>query len=949
MSTDAAPLSQLAGERALRFGRFRLDPARKELLAEGDAVRLGGRALDLLIALVERAGKVVSHQELFARAWPLTVVEESSLRVHMSALRKALGQSSETRYIANVPGRGYSFVMPVAAAPAPGAATDDRAAESAAAPELALPSRLTNVIGRDEVLDALTAKLRLQRLVTIVGPGGIGKTTVALALAERIAKRQATDAVFVDLASIGEPSLVAAALAAAIGVPLPTQHAWPVLQAALAARDLLVVLDNCEHVIVAAAQLAERVLGAAPGVRILATSREPLDAESEALYRLEALALPRPEQQPTVVDALGFPALRLFVERATASADDFVLSPANVDAVLKVCRHLDGVPLAIELAAARVGSLGIHALAERLDDVFRLLKRGRRTALPRHQTLQALLDWSHDLLDDDERRVLRRLSAFRASFLLDSAAELAACDDISRGRAFDGVLALISKSLVEFEGGTPPRYRLLFVTRHYAAEKLAAAGESQAIAARHARCICDLLARSNVEYARGDTLVPAWLRRYAPAMPDVRAALDWAARPEGNKLLGAELTAESGLVGLLAGLSEELVQRAVASLAVVRAEPAAPEKLELRLLMLICCACGISDTECKAPAGTDARLQELAARIGTPLQQRMVLEALCIQAFGCGDYRQVAALVPRFETLPANPADPHDWIGLSIRLRFGAHAAHYLGDHAAARRHAARMLVHASEPGRDRAMPAVPERVSCGLQQARILWIEGRADSALEEARRVLAAAEEATPFGQSQVMAMAVIPVLLWRGDDAAAKEVLHRLVQHVRRYGQSFWSSWTQGFCRVLEVRGVDVEDIRCQLLPAPRQTSVAAADMLSTLAVEYAGPHQLERAEGGAVGWCAPEILRVHGERLAQDPVRRDQAESLLQRALDLSSRQGAAAWTLRAATSLAVLWHDTGRDQAARELLAGVLAGITEGRECIDPRRARSLLAGWLAVS
>ena len=223
-----------------------------------------------------------------------------------------------------------------------------------------------------------------------------------------------------------------------------------------------------------------------------------------------------------------------------------MLSQANVAAVLQVCRHLDGVPLAIELAAARVGSLGIQALAERLDDLFSpCITRGRRTALPRHQTLQALLDWSYDLLDDEERRVLRRLSAFRASFTLDTAAELASCEDIDRRRAVDCLLCLVSKSLVEFEGGGSPRYRLLFITRHYAGDKLAAAGESQAIAARHARCLCEVLARANAEYARGDTSCPHGWRGAPPPCRMFCAALDWAARPEGDKLLGAALVAES--------------------------------------------------------------------------------------------------------------------------------------------------------------------------------------------------------------------------------------------------------------------------------------------------------------------------------------------------------------------------------------------------------------------
>lgn len=949
MSSDAALPTRPPFERVLRFGRFSLDPTRKLLLGDGVAVRLGGRALDLLIALVERAGEVVSHDELFARVWPRTVVEESSLRVHLSALRKALGESPQARYIASVPGRGYSFVMPVDVGfvPEPAARAKAPAGETDAVPLSTLPGRLANVLGRDEVLDVLATRVAMRRLVTIVGPGGIGKTTVALALAERVACRQRHGAVFVDLAPIVDAALVPAALAAAIGVPLPTQDAWPVLRAALSARELLVVLDNCEHVIAAAAQLAERVLRAAPGVRLLATSREPLDAESESVHRLESLALPPPRADTSVAGALGFSALRLFVERATASADDFALTPANVEAVLQVCRHLDGVPLAIELAAARVGSLGIHALAARLDDVFSLLKRGRRTALPRHQTLQALLDWSHDLLDEDERRVLRRLSAFRSSFLLDTAAALASGDDIDRRDAIDCILGLVAKSLVEFEGGSPPRYRLLFVTRAYAEAKLAASGESQAVSARHARCLCELLVGANLEYARGDTVIPAWLARHTPAMPDVRAALEWAARPEGDELLGAALVAESGLVALVGGMSEEFLRRALAALAAVRAAPSAPElkQLEMRLLIVLGYATGIVDTSYRLPGDRGDDLLRLSGCAGSPFEQRLALDALCVGAFGVGDYVRVAALLPRFEGLPPDPLDPGDRNAATIAHRFGAHVAHYMGDHARARQHAASLVALAALPANGQAMPLVPARLGSGLQEARILWLEGHADSALDEAMRAYELVEQASPFGRSQLIAMGIIPVLLWRGDDAQAAVFVDRLVQHVRLFGQTFWSTCLHGFCRVLELRGHDVDDIRARLLPQSPNTNVPATDLLATLADEFCGSAQLARVEAGAVGWCAPEVLRVHGERLATDPQRRVSAEVMLQRALNLAHRQGAHAWALRAATSLSTLWQAEGRAGAARDLLAAELAGLTEGLDCADPRRARALLAAW----
>ena len=357
--------------------------------------------------------------------------------------------------------------------------------------------------------------------------------------------------------------------------------------------------------------------------------------------------------------------------------------------------------------------------------------------------------------------------------------------------------------------------------------------------------------------------------------------------------------------------------------------------------MVICCAAGIMGTDEHIAAGRSARLEYLTPRVGTPFQQRVALEALCIEAFGVGDYARVANLAAGFETLPSNPRDPQDGDGLQIRHRFGAHAAHYLGDHATARRHAALMSRHASEPGSGRVVPPVPARVVSGIQEARILWLEGHADRALQEAQRALVSAEDASPFGRSQVMAMGVVPVLLWRGDDVQAVVVLDRLVRLVRRYGQGYWSTWLHGFCEVLAWRGVDVADLRARLLPAPCRANVAATDMLATLDARFCGAAQLARVEDGAVGWCAPEILRIHGERLAD--------ESLLLRALALARAQGARAWALRAAGSLATLWHAAGRADAACPLLAEALAGLTEGLDCADPRHARALLARWRDVS
>ncbi len=944
-AANAAQQPAPAFERALSFGPFMLDPARKLLLDGGQQVRLGGRALDLLIALVERAGDVVSHDDLFAQVWPRTVVEESSLRVHMSSLRKALGDGLDgKRYIASLPGRGYSFVMNVTETRAARASSAEPAGFTPAtlavsmSPRL-LPTRLTGVVGREQELAILSAKLERSRLVTLVAPGGMGKTTVALALADAATSRHADGACFVDLASLDDASLVPHALATAIGVTAPEPSPWSVLEEALAPRDLLIVLDNCEHLAAAAAELAERVLRIAPRVRILATSREPLEAETEAVYRLAALAAPSAETGLSVEDALGFAAMRLFVERATASANDFRLSPTNLAATIRICRHLDGMPLAIELAAARVGSLGIQALADRLDDVFRLLRRGRRTVLPRHQTLQALLDWSHDLLDADTRTVLHRLSVFRSSFDLRAAAEVAGCGRITRDRVIACVLDLASRSLVVLEPGGAARYRLLFVARLYAAERLAEDGDAHEVGRRHALSIRDALARANAELREPGATLAIWRSAHAASMPDVRAALDWAHGPGADPVLGAELVVESGRLQLEIGLNDEVLPRALAALAALRSQGQLQSDLELRLLTLLCLVGGQCLLDCETSADVPLQLEELARRIGSPEQQRMTLFALCANAFGRGDYPTVVERAARYAALPPDPLDPAHAAATMAAWRFDALGRHYLGEHDAAWRSCVSVLEHAG-PWRAGTYTQMPLPVSMGILQARIRWLQGFADEALDRALALLRFCEGSHPFALSQALSLAIIPILLWRGDDERALSFVARLVDHELTHFQSFWLAWGHTYCKALALRGRDVDAMRARLGDTDR-TNEMQSDMLCTLAPEFAGSDVMLRVEAGTVGWCAPEALRVQGERLSSEP--------LLMRALALARNQGAHAWELRAATSLAAQWQSAGRPDSARTLLSETLAGFTEGAGCVDLRRATALLAACDAVN
>src|SRR5271165_1232633 len=368
---------------AISFGPFRLLAERRLLLEADKPVRLGSRAFEILAALVERAGEVVGKEELIARAWPQTLVEESNLKIQVSALRRALGDGQNGhRYIVTVPGRGYNFVA---------ATRTDESPSPPLAPTIApagahnLPVAVTRMIGREDAVAALLSRLSLERLVTIVGPGGVGKSTVALAVAERSIASYEHGVWLVDLAPLSDPRLVPSAAATVLDLEIRSEDPLPGLLAWLRGKRMLLLLDNCEHVIEAAASLAAALLTRAPGVTILATSREPLGVAGEHEHRLGPLSCPRPSATLTAAEAAAFPAVQLFVERVTATVENFTLTDSNAPLVVEICRRLDGLPLAIEFAASRVAVLGVEGLAAHLDDSLRLLG-ARRTPMPRHRT-----------------------------------------------------------------------------------------------------------------------------------------------------------------------------------------------------------------------------------------------------------------------------------------------------------------------------------------------------------------------------------------------------------------------------------------------------------------------------------------------------------------------------------------------------------------------------------
>jgi predicted ATPase/DNA-binding winged helix-turn-helix (wHTH) protein len=455
------PPQRMAG---IAFGRFELLPGRRDLIADGTPIKLGGRAFDVLMALIKVPGAVVSKDALMAQVWPNRIVEENNLAAQIVALRKAFGL--DQGLIRTVTGRGYQFtgdIRPLSPATDEAPDVTTVAAADLIRPRTNLPEQVTELIGRDKELADILALLAAYRFVSLTGPGGIGKTRLALTAARQLLPEFADGVWIAEFSAIADPGLVATTVAAAVGLQLGVGEISPQLVSrTLAHRRLLLILDTCEHVIDDAAAMAEALLQAGSEVRIIGTSREPLRAEGEQIYQVPPLAMPVAEAQ----DPWRFGAVRLFVARSGARGVQVSEDRRLGTAIAGICRQLDGIPLAIELAAARAATLGIKVLAGHLDDRFGLLTGGRRTAVPRHRTLRATLDWSHDLLSKPERVVLRRLAVFAGAFSVEAACTVAADPESAQPDVVDGLSGLVAKSLVTAEvKGSVARHRLLDTTR----------------------------------------------------------------------------------------------------------------------------------------------------------------------------------------------------------------------------------------------------------------------------------------------------------------------------------------------------------------------------------------------------------------------------------------------------------------------------------------------------
>ena len=945
---------------SLEFGRFRILPQRREVFADDRPMEIGGRAFDTLVALIEANGAVVSKDELMSRVWPGRIVEDNTLHAQIKALRKAF---SPDDLIRTVVGRGYQFRGEVRARRASRSEPAERGvgSEVAGPPRAStnLPAPTSDLIGRDGEIEEVIGLVADHRFVTLTGTGGIGKTRLALEVARQLQPQFADGVWIAELGALSDPQLVAITVATAFGLELLSGVVSPErIAAMLGSKHIMLVLDNCEHVIDAAAGMVEALLHADPAARVIATSREPLRAESECLHQVPPLAMPAEDKQASE-EMMRHGAVALFVARARAADPHFVPDEPTGAVIAAICRRLDGIPLALELAAARASSLGMHELASRLDDCFSLLTQGRRTALRRHQTLRATLDWSYELLSGLERAVLRRVSVFPGSFTLEAAIAVIANRENAEPNIVEGMTRLAAKSLVVADvDGTAVRYRLLETTRAYARDKLTEHGELEQTAGQHAKYYLDVCGQAEAEWQTRPTA--EWLADYGRQIGNVRAALDWAFSLRGDATIGVALTAVAIPLWCRLSLLDECRRRVEQALSHLASGSGRDAHCEMQLEAALGLTLFHTKGSTREAGAAWTRALAVADRLEDIEHQLRAMWGLWSFRMTSAEYRDALAFAQRFRRLAARQPDSADRL---IADRMIGTVLLYMGDLTNGRRRIERMLSRYAEPlDRSHTIRFVwDQRVAGEMVLAVILWLQGFPDQAIRTAQRTIenARAKDHTIL-LCYVLSTAACPVALWIGDLAAAEYYVSMLLEHSAKLAMKVWQAG--GRClkgALLLKRGEDDNGLRLlrTALDELRDAGflLRCTAFLGALAEGLAGNGQiaeglavveeaLARSESSEERWWIAELLRVKGELvlLENGPEAAAAAEDHFRKALDWARRQGALSWELRAATSLARMWRDQARIREARELLGSTYDRFTEGFETADLKTAKQLL-------
>ena len=933
-------------------GPWEVDLGRRELRTHGTPVALGNRAFEIVEVLARAGGQLVSKDDLMARVWPGAIVGDNTLHVHMAAIRKAFGP--DRGMLQTAPGRGYRLVggwlsQHGAATEAPAAPPD---AQSTERPTTNFPVVVTRLVGRSTAVQRVRDLVSAYRVVTLTGPGGIGKTALAMkAVRDQLADFE-HGAWLVELASLSDGALAPSAVAGALELKLGGERVTAeALARGIGERHLLLLLDNCEHLIDAVAALVEEVMRLCPRATVLATSREIMRIEGESVYRVPALDVPDPGQAADVI--LDHSAVELFVTRARALDAGFSPQPEDLASIVEICRHLDGIPLAIEFAAARAALVGIEQVAAGLRDRFALLTGGRRTAIPRHRTLRAALDWSYQLLSKEEQRLLRHLAVFPAGFTFEAAEAVSGIH--GSGPIVEDLSSLVSKSLCErINPASPTRWRLLESIRAYALEELTGNGEYPEAARRHAEYFRDFVspvaAGSRGWLSRDDA------QRCVRELDNVRAALDWAFSPAGDAELGARLTTVFAPIWQMLSLMGECRDRIENMLATRAADVPVNRASALRMWSAYGEALVMTFAPVEHTRVAVKKALELTGDVDDVDLQAGQLYLQWSTEFVSGD--QAAALIAARQ-LAAVTSRGSDTMRL-VSDRILGTSLLFAGRLADAQDHLQRVVAFYVAPsdGHHATLYRRDPHVLARLRLARVLGLRGHMDKAYAEARASFEMAQSSgAGITVSWVVHDALCPIALMVGDFTAAEAAIAAMSDWATRMNATLWQ--TMAACwkgKLLIERGEFARGIELlsPALEACEQSGwqMGYAQFLACVAEGLAGLGHLEEAaakleraiawaDHKGEGWCQAELARMKGEILLQQS-RAAEAEDCLRTANEVAREQGALSWELRTALSLARLRKTQGRHSEVRPLLAPIYERFTEGFETPDLRAARALL-------
>ncbi|MEM5310148.1 winged helix-turn-helix domain-containing protein [Paraburkholderia sp. JHI869] len=950
----------------IQIGALQVSFEQREIRRNGLPVRIGARAFDVLEALYRANGGLLSKDAIMDAVWSGTVVEENCLQVHVAALRKVLGADRDL--IKTVPGRGYVLVgQQVGQRPEPG----DTAGAGALPREGAAPAalRAAHPVGRESEITRIVEQFDQVPVTTVVGAGGIGKTCLARYIASEMQGRFGRTVCFVELGKAGSSEAVLATVADALGQRAgPGESYEDAISRAVAASGCLLVLDNAEHVIDVVASLADTLVSRNHAVRLLVTSREPLHIWGESVLRLEPLAVPASGVPAEAMP--GYSAVALFLCRARALAPDCARDEASIARVAEICRRLEGLPLAIELAAARVATLGVEGVASRLDDRLNLLTGGLRATLPRHQTLRATFEWSYTLLDAASRTLFRRVGCFAGTFTFEAVCAVAAEPGMSIAVIVSSLSELATKSMlnVEFRGAIA-MYRLTECTRAYALEKLRDEGESQVIATRHVRYMRERIEESGAFVAQaGQNSQDASARL---SLDDARSAYEWAFSDDGDPALGVALA--GALVGTLLAASHvrECCERARRALAVLDSLPAG--SVDAVCEMKLCAAYAFTLMHTGDNVGTAVslweRVQRRARETGDAEFASDALWGLWNTMLAMGDIHTSLRYATRFQQAATSSDSPwRQWLAEQMI----AISLHCFGEHEQARERLERMVnaisgLSARTPVRGW-LTVAPLTYARGTL-ARIALLQGDPARAMQLVERTLELIRgDLLEPSLSHVLAVVAVPIALDCGEQHAASNYLALLRSQAASHRLEIWLDYAECLSAKADMMAGRSDGVLERLEPALERLAargfrrvVAPFVVLRAQALAQTGRLDEARtlldettasARANGERFFLPELLRARGvlewqraklkgmpaEEAAQ---RRSEGQRLLEAAMEQARADGAPLWEMRAAIDLAAQLSEAGDVERAVALVNDMSARVDASSKAPDFLRLAKL--------